>query len=62
MHGTFNFNDSEVVICIILVLLKRADDPKVWKIYNGKIEITSFVMESLRKLTIDVKVEINVKK
>ena len=35
---------------------------KVWKIYNGKIEVISFVIESGRKMTIGVKFEVNVKK
>jgi hypothetical protein len=26
IHNIFNLRDTEVVICIILVLLKRADD------------------------------------
>jgi hypothetical protein len=35
---------------------------KVWTIYNGKIEVVSFVIKSDRKLTIGVKIKINVKK
>jgi hypothetical protein len=30
--------------------------------YNGKIEIVSFVIKSGRKLTIEVKIEVNIKK
>ena len=61
IHNTFNLNDSEVVICIT-VLLKIVHDLKVWTIYNFKIENSVFVTESGRKFTIGVKVEINVKK
>ena len=34
---------------------------KVLKIYNGKTEVVSFVIESVRMLTIGVKFEVNVK-
>ena len=34
---------------------------KVWKIYNGKIDVDSFAIKSDRKLTTGVKFEINVK-
>jgi hypothetical protein len=33
----------------------------VWKVYNGKIEVVFFVIESGRKLTIGVKFEVSVK-
>ena len=39
---SFPFTISEVVICIILVPSKRADDFKVWTIYNDKIENNFF--------------------
>jgi hypothetical protein len=29
MHDIFNFRDTEVYICIILVLLKKADSDKI---------------------------------
>jgi hypothetical protein len=35
---------------------------KVWKIYNGKIEVVSFIIKPDRKLTIGVKLEVNIKK
>jgi hypothetical protein len=35
---------------------------KVWKMYNGKIEVVSFATKSGKKLTIGVKCMVNVKK
>ena len=35
---------------------------KVWKILNDKIEVVSFVMESCRKMAINVEIEVNVMK
>ena len=35
---------------------------KVWNIYSGKFEIVSFVVDSGRKMTIGVKLEVNVMK
>ena len=35
---------------------------KVWQIYNGKIEVVSFVIKTGRQLAIGVKFEVNVKK
>ena len=33
---------------------------KMWKIYNAKIEVVSFVIETGRKMTIGVEFEVNV--
>lgn len=35
---------------------------KMWKIYNVKIKVVSFVIETGRKMTISVKIEVNVTK